>query len=139
VQVPAVPSELVENDAVIGYLRAALDACRDEERLNDHTPRIVAFHSFSISGILLDYEIVSIRPVETPVNDLSIPLGERTKPVRQMFEAVVRVVLCDRFYYQCSLDEIRQIRPGCREETITYECKEFEDGDWLFMDAELSR
>ncbi len=31
------------------------------------------------------------------------------------------------------------MKRGRREETVIYECKEFNDGNWLFLDAELTR
>ena len=128
------------NETVTQYLQEALDACRDEDedRLKAHAPPIAAIHPFSISGILLDYEIVEIRRVPTPVFDSSLPPERQTKPVRQMYEATVRVTLCQRPNYRASLEEIRQLQPGRHEETVIYQCKEFNDGEWLFLDASIA-
>jgi|GEM_PF-2936898 len=132
----ATPSETVTS-----YLGEAFEACRDEDedRLKQHAPSIHTIHPFSVSSILLDYQILSVRQLPAPIQDSSAPPDQRTKPVRQMFEATVHVVLCDRPNYRASLDEIRRLQPGRREETIVYECKEFKDGDWIFLDAELTR
>ncbi len=128
-----------ENATVRAYLQEALDACRDEDddRLKSHIPKIFAIHPFSIRAILLDFKILGITLLPLPTPELSLPHEQQTKPVRQIFKATVHVVLCDRPNYRSSLAEIRQQQTGRREDTVEYGCKEFEDGDWLFMEADL--
>lgn len=137
----SIVSESSPNETVTQYLIESLEACRDEDqdRLKQHTPALHAMHPFTVSSILLDYEILSVRQLPTPIQDSATPPEKRTKPVRQMFEATVHVVLCQRPNYRTTLHEIRRLQPGRREETIVYECKEFKDGDWLFLDADLTR
>ena len=74
-----------------------------------------------------------------PAYDPLLPLHQQTKPVRQMFEATVRVILCHRPSYRTTLGEIRRMQPGRREDIVVYECKEFKDGEWIFLDAALTR
>jgi len=139
VSAPPIKAQSVET--VRSYLTEALNACRneDEDRLQEHVPRLFAIHPFSIQHILLDFEIVQIDKLPTPIIDLSLPLGQRTKPVRQLFEAVVRVVLCDRPSYRGSLEEIRRLQVGRCEQAVSYQCKEFMDGDWLFLHSALTK
>jgi hypothetical protein len=126
---------------VADYLTETLNACRDEDedRLKNHVPRLMSIHPFSIGWILLEFEIMKIVKLPTPIHDPSLPLGQRTKPVRQLFDATVSVVLCTRPKYRGSLDEVRRLQVGRREDVVVYECKEFMDGDWIFMDVNVAR
>jgi len=139
--VEAVVAEDDATDTIVLYLTAALNACRDEDedRLKGHAPPIHAIHPFSISEILLDFTIERVRELPVPAYDPLLPLHQQTKPVRQMFEATVRVILCHRPSYRTTLGEIRRMQPGRREDIVVYECKEFKDGEWIFLDAALTR
>lgn len=139
VSAPPVNAQSIET--VRAYLTEALNACRDEDedRLKKHVPPLFAIHPFSTPHILLDFDIVQINKLPTPIIDPSLPMGQRTKPVRQLFEAAVRVVLCDRPSYRGSLEEIRRLQVGRCEQAVTYECKEFMDGEWLFLNAALTK
>lgn len=133
----------MSNETVAKYLAEVLEACRDDDadeaRLMNHVPRIDGIHPFGISTVLLEFSIAKITQLPTPIFDPTLPPENRTKPVRQLFEAVVNVVLCDRPKYRTTLAEIRRFQPGRRSEMVVYECKEFEDGQWIFLDAELTR
>lgn len=129
----SIPS--VQHETVGSYLQQVLEAIRDEDdrRWETAAPPLHVYSSFSTQWILLEYEVQSIKQLPSPIINEDTPPTKRTKPVRQLFEATVRVVVCERPNYRGSLAEIRHLAPGRREQTVTYECKEFQDGMWLFF------
>jgi hypothetical protein len=125
--------------AVIKYLRAVLDACCDDDtgNLMKGSPSLGFVNPWSVAKVLLSYEIGSLEQLPTPVVDMSLPLGKRTKPVKSMFQVTVHAVLCVRPAYATTMAEVRKAQPGRHEEDEALICKEFEDGSWVFMSSSL--
>jgi hypothetical protein len=135
---PTAGERLRPEEAVSVYLRKALDHCLEEADgdLLKHTPPIGCIWPW-YGKVLLAYEIRGIEKLPTPVVDMSLPLGQRTKPVRAMFQALLKASLCERPAYPTTLAELRRTEPGKLQADLILRCKEFEDGTWLFMDSSL--
>jgi hypothetical protein len=133
------PASAGDIDVARTYLSTVLDAVMDEDeaRLEHHDPHLMFFHASTVSGVLVAYKILSIVPKTPPIFDPSLSAGEQTKPVRQLFDANVRATFCDRPHYACSLAELREKLPGRRDEVMLLKCKQFTDGDWIFIDGTL--
>lgn len=114
----------------------ALEADRNEndDVLKFHDPVIHHLSAYDgIGNILLDYRVIEIAEVPVPDVDPATSVSDRTKTVLRRFLARVEVGLCKRPRTTGSLAEIRFRRPGYHSVTVVYECKLFEDGQWLFM------
>lgn len=138
------PMLTVQSSAVhlaMTNLLAAMEACRDEDddRLTSHIPPIHAIHPFAISHVLVDYRLVSMIELPVPLIDPLLPASKTAKPITRLFSAIVEVSICDRPRQRTPLAEIRRLRPDLRIVTIEYEGKEFDDGEWLFLDRNLAR
>lgn len=118
------------------YLRAVLDACCEDDTgsLMRGTPSLGFINPWS-AKVLLSYKVGNVEQLPTPVVDMSLPIGKRTKPVKAMFQATVHAVLCSRPAYATTLAEVRKAQPGRHEEDELLICKEFEDGSWVFMSS----
>jgi hypothetical protein len=116
-----------------------LEACCEDDtgNLMKGTPSLGFVNPWSPTKVLLSYEIGNIEQLPTPIVDMNLPLGKRTKPVKSMFQATVHAVLCTRPAYRTTLAEVRKAQPGRHEEDETLICKEFEDGSWVFMSSSL--
>lgn len=121
-------------DIAKAYLAKALDAERydQKDRLRHHEPPL-GIAVILVSRILLDYTILSVTTETPPRFDPKIPLGQQTRPVSQMFEAVVSVTLCDRPNYPGTFAELLASRPKTYSENWKFNCKEFTDGYWFFL------
>jgi hypothetical protein len=142
----AIPTERTSieannTDIAKGYLAEALEAFKydDTESLKRHQPRLALLFVTQRYSVLLDYSILSVTTKTPPKFDPKIPVGQQTKPVSQMFEAVVSVTLCDRPNYRGTFAELLASRPKTYGEVWKFNCKEFTDGDWVFVDASWGR
>jgi hypothetical protein len=142
--VDATPSSKAHAPALSGglvatYLRKALDHCRDDADgdLMKQSPPIGTIWPWGCVKFLLDYEICGIQQVPAPVVDMNLPLGARTKPVKAMYQASLKVTICERPAYRTTLAQLRLLQPGREEMEPVLTCKEFEDGSWIFMDSTL--
>jgi hypothetical protein len=127
------------NAEVKKMLDVALEACRNdaEASLSNHNPPMGVISPWSVSDVLLDFEVTDVQQLPTPVDDPSVPASKKTKPVRLIWRAVVKVVLCDRPRQAMPVAELRRLQPGRRESEAVLIAKQFADGDWIFMDASL--
>jgi hypothetical protein len=131
--------ETADHETVCDYLKQVLDAVRDDDeaRLKASAPPLHAMMLCdSIASVLLDYEVLAIESMPVPPENPNAPASQRTKPLRQLFKAKVSAVLCARPKTPTPVDVIRRTQLGRREQIFLIGCKEFADGEWLFMDAE---
>jgi hypothetical protein len=122
--------------AVRIYLEKALSAevsGDSASQLEANSPPIFIHHSFLIGSILLDFNIMSIEQLPVPIIDADTPPEKRTKPVRNCFLARVMATVCDRPAVRMTLAALEASAVRRRELIVEYECKEFEDGNWLFF------
>jgi hypothetical protein len=120
-------------------LDIALEACRNdaEPSLSKHNPPMGFISPWSVSDVLLDYAVTDVHQLPTPVDDPSVPASKKTKAVRLMWRAIVKIVLCDRPRQAMPVAELRRLQPGRRESESVLIAKQFVDGDWIFLDASL--
>ncbi len=137
VESDGVPSEAEQ--PVLKYLREVLDACCADADgdLMSKTPQLGFIAPWPPSKGLLAYDVRDLRQLPTPVVDMSLPLGKRTKPVAVMFQAKVHVVLCVRPSHPTTVAEVHRLQPGRHEDDVELICKNFDDGSWIFLDASL--
>jgi hypothetical protein len=130
------PKDEAESQAA-DVLAEVLLACRDEDqqRLSERVPPIHALHSFSARSILLSFQVLGVS--ETP--ERLLKESTTTKKVSRIFECLVSVELCDRPNYATTLESVRLLKPGRRDETIVYIAKHFVDESWIFLYEDLCK
>lgn len=104
----------------------------DKGRLERHKPLLGIYLASCTFSILLDYTILSVVSKTPQKFDPKKPIGQQTKPVRQLFEAAVLLTLCERPNHSGTLATLLASQPATHSEAVTLDCREFEDGNLFF-------
>lgn len=133
-------SDATPQEHVFEHLSKALEYCIADKDgdLMKQTPLIGCIWPWS-TKILLHYELLGIERLPTPDTDMSLPLGQRTKPVKDLFRAVIKATLCDRPQHAASVEEVRRMQLRKEQRDCALICKQFQDSSWIFMDEALDR